>query len=138
MVVPIIVGIGITLAALTAKLTISAFRKYAVLTPQMIASLNNIKLTGVQSSDITLNDHLQFLTLKFPNTPFRNPMTEQEALLILGIKEDEILDLSKSLIKKRYRQLIILNHPDKNGSQYLSQKLNQAKEILENSYMINK
>lgn len=42
------------------------------------------------------------------------------------------------MIRDRYRRLMILNHPDKNGSQYLSQRINQAKDILDKSYMVNK
>ena len=62
-------------------------------------------------------------------------MTELEALLILGIEGDEIVNFNKKLLRDRYRKLMILNHPDKNGSQYMSQKINQAKYVLDNSYM---
>ncbi|KAG5417401.1 MDJ2 [Candida metapsilosis] len=63
-------------------------------------------------------------------------MTEQEALLILGIEGDDILNVDKKMVRDRYRKLMVLNHPDKQGSQYLSQKINEAKDVLDKSYMI--
>lgn len=65
-------------------------------------------------------------------------MTEQEALMIMGIEGDEIMHMDKKLLKERYRKLIVMNHPDKLGSQYLSQKINQAKDILDKSYLFKK
>ncbi|KAK6458713.1 mitochondrial chaperonin of the DnaJ family [Scheffersomyces xylosifermentans] len=140
MVLPIIVGIGATMVALTAKSTIAAYRKFVLLTPQMIASLNNIKLTDSESdSRLDKTDpnysHIRFLRSHYPNAPFKESMTEQEALLVLGIEGDEIMNFNKKMLRDRYRKLMILNHPDKNGSQYISQKINQAKEVLENSYI---
>lgn len=138
MVLPIVIGVGVTVVALGLKLTLSAYRKYAHLTPQMIASLNYIRLVNESNTHVTLNSHIRFLIDNYPNAPFMTPMTEQEALKILGIGSDEILNFNRDILKKRYRDLIILNHPDRNGSQYLTQKLNQAKEVLEKSYMINR
>ncbi|CAI5756610.1 unnamed protein product [Candida verbasci] len=145
MVVPIILGIGATLLALTTKATISAYKQYIHLTPAMIATLNNIKLTSFEdkySSTISKTDpnyhHYKFLTAKYPNRPFNTPMTEQEALFILGIEGDDILNVDKKMIRDRYRKLMNLNHPDKNGSLYISQKINEAKDILDKSYMVNK
>ena len=134
MVLPIIVGLGATIVALTAKATITAYKQYLHLTPAMIATLNNIKLINLESSmSINKSDpryaHYKYLRLKYPNRPFLDPMTEQEALLILGIEGNDILNLDKKMI---------LNHPDKNGSQYISQRINEAKDILDKSYMVNK
>ena len=108
----------------------------------MIATLNNIKLTNPIFSTLNKSDpnylHSKFLRLKYPNRTFLTPMTEQEALLILGIEGDDILNVDKKMVRDRYRKLMVLNHPDKQGSQYLSQKINEAKDVLDKSYMVNK
>lgn len=147
MVLPIVVGVGVTVVALTVRATISAYRQFLHLTPTMIATLNNIKLINYMdsSSSSSMNNksdprfqHYRYLRAKYPNRPFNDPMTEQEALLILGIEGNDILNVDKKMIRDRYRKLMILNHPDKNGSQYISQRINEAKDILDKSYMIKK
>lgn len=143
MVLPIVVGIGATVLALTGKATFQAVKKYQKLTPIMIANINHIKLTNFDN-DMSMNKsdprYYQYTYLKahYPNSGFKDPMTEQEALLTLGIEGDDILRLDDTMVRDKYRRLMMLNHPDKGGSQYLTQKLNQAKEILQNSYMIKK
>lgn len=148
MVLPIIVGIGVTLIALTTKSTISAIQKFKFLTPVMIASLNNIRIENdftTTSSHLMKNGKLHpdhemhsFIRSNFANAGFDDIMTETEALKIMGIDANEILKLDKKILKDRYRKLMIMNHPDKNGSQYLTQKINQAKDILDKSYMFKK
>ncbi|KAI3406728.2 MDJ2 [Candida oxycetoniae] len=144
MVLPIVGGLGVTIIALTVKASIKSYKQYINLTPQMIASLNGIKLTHTNDhlSKISKSDpryrHYKFLRSKYPNRNFLSPMTEQEALFILGIEGDDILNVNKAMIRDRYRKLMILNHPDKNGSVYLSQKINEAKDVLDKSYMVNK
>lgn len=143
MVLPIVIGLGATIAALTAKSTISAYRKYLLLTPYMIASLNNIRLNSptptTEGGKLHPHDSIhRFLRQKYPRTGFNDKMTEQEALMIMGIEGDEIMHMDKKLLKERYRKLMVMNHPDKQGSQYLSQKINQAKDILDKSYLFKK
>lgn len=136
MVVPIIAGLGITVAALMAKTTIAACGRYRKLTPQMIAAMNGIKVSyRDDTNNLTIYDELR---RRFPNSGFEERMTEREALLILGIEEHEIDLLDSKMVKDRYRKLMIQNHPDKNGSQYLSQKINQAKDVIEKSYLLKK
>ncbi|KAK6461796.1 mitochondrial chaperonin of the DnaJ family [Scheffersomyces coipomensis] len=141
MVLPIIIGVGATVIALTVKSTFAAYSKFVHLTPQMIASLNNIKLVRPNDNDINVSktdpnySHIKYLRLRYPHSGFKDPMTEQEALLIMGIEDDDIIKFNKTLLRERYRKLIILNHPDKSGSQYISQRINQAKDVLEKSYM---
>mmetsp|Transcript_9477 Transcript_9477/g.11879 ORF Transcript_9477/g.11879 Transcript_9477/m.11879 type:complete len:194 (-) Transcript_9477:92-673(-) len=57
---------------------------------------------------------------------FREPMDIQEAALILGCRE--IANLKT--IDKRFKKLMLLNHPDRGGSPYVASKLNEAKTIL--------
>lgn len=138
MVVPIIIGVGVTVLALTVKSTVSAANKFRHLTPAMIASLNNLK---PKPTDSTINsshphyDQINNIRNKYLNQGFNTRMNEREALLVLGIEPDDIMSLNKKIIKERYRKLMIMNHPDKNGSQYLSQKINEAKDILDKSYL---
>ncbi|KAF3992459.1 hypothetical protein FT663_00739 [Candidozyma haemuli var. vulneris] len=142
MVVPIIVGIGVTIAALTTRAAIATAQRYSRLSPQMIATLNNIRLE--RSNDTSLHDsgakaeHIRYLKGRFNNTGFQDRMTENEALLVLGIEANEISKLDRNLLRQRYRKLMVMNHPDKNGSQYISQKINEAKDVLEKSYLLKK
>ncbi|ORY01175.1 mitochondrial import inner membrane translocase subunit tim14 [Clohesyomyces aquaticus] len=59
---------------------------------------------------------------------FEPKMTRREAALILEMPERGI---TKELLRKKHRQLMLLNHPDRGGSPYLATKVNEAKEMLE-------
>lgn len=142
MVLPIVIGLVATVAALTGKAVVKTIARYERLSPHMIASLNKIRIEthlrdGPSKVDPN-NSHIQYLRSRFNNSGFPKVMTEREALLILGIEASDIASLNKDLLRKRYRALMILNHPDKSGSVYLSQKINQAKEVLEKSYLFKK
>jgi DnaJ family protein C protein 19 len=73
-------------------------------------------------------------------------MTRKEAALILEMPyacHDQTPSLrmqltppsergvTKELLRKKHRSLMLLNHPDRGGSPYLATKVNEAKEMLE-------
>ncbi|CAI6333150.1 unnamed protein product [Periconia digitata] len=59
---------------------------------------------------------------------FEPKMTRKEAALILEMPERGI---TKELLRKKHRSLMLNNHPDRGGSPYLATKVNEAKELLE-------
>ncbi|OAG29307.1 DnaJ -like subfamily C member 19 [Nematocida displodere] len=58
-----------------------------------------------------------------PHAGFLPEMTLSEALKILGTGSSIGVD-------RNYRQLLHRNHPDKGGSVYLTQKLNEARALV--------
>ncbi|EME88889.1 uncharacterized protein MYCFIDRAFT_129587, partial [Pseudocercospora fijiensis CIRAD86] len=59
---------------------------------------------------------------------FEKQMNRREAALILETSER---GATKEIIRKKHRQMMLLNHPDRGGSPYLATKINEAKEFLE-------
>ncbi|GME87879.1 unnamed protein product [[Candida] boidinii] len=131
MVLPILIAIGATVGALTAKAVLKTYSRCLRLTPTEIAKLN-----GYRTKDSHLYK-IDPLKLKFAQYPggFKKTMTESEALLILDITEPEdVLKLTPEILKKKHRKAMILNHPDKGGSPYLATKINLAKDTLEHGH----
>lgn len=56
-------------------------------------------------------------------------MTKREAALILGVSPSA----SKTKIKDSYRKVLLLNHPDRGGSPYIAAKINEAKDMMDNT-----
>jgi hypothetical protein len=53
-------------------------------------------------------------------------MTRAEALKVLGLPEEA----TEENVRAAHRKLIMSNHPDKGGSDYLASKINEAKDVL--------
>ncbi|KAI5191829.1 DnaJ-like protein subfamily C member 19 [Nematocida minor] len=56
---------------------------------------------------------------------FLGKMTVREGMEILGVAS-----LSRAAVYENYRRLLRGNHPDAGGSEYLAQKINEARDIL--------
>lgn len=57
---------------------------------------------------------------------FEEKMSRREAALILGVRETATVER----IKEAHRRVLLLNHPDRGGSAFLSAKINEAKDLL--------
>ena len=58
--------------------------------------------------------------------PAAGAMTRQEALSVLGLGANA----SREDIIEAHRRLMVKNHPDKGGSTFIAQQLNEAKRVL--------
>lgn len=57
---------------------------------------------------------------------FKSKMDLREALNILNLVSGQNLDK----VKESHRRLLLKNHPDRGGSNYLSIKINEAKDLI--------
>ncbi|QLL33120.1 hypothetical protein HG536_0E00300 [Torulaspora globosa] len=144
MVLPIIVGLAVTVAALTVRSGLRAWEAYRHLSPTVIARMNNVKIRSRRldfryspSYNGRLNDSLR-ARLEAYRGGFNAKMTESEAILVLDVSPEEIEILDEGLLKRKHRKAMLRNHPDKGGSPYLAMKINEAREVLEHSIMLRK
>lgn len=86
-----------------------------------------------RNSIANINEVINSILYKFVNesaTETNNEaagnMSRSEALKILGLTEDA----KSSDINQAYHNLMRSLHPDKGGSAYLAQKINEARDVL--------
>lgn len=63
---------------------------------------------------------------RFYDGGFEPEMTRREAALILGVRESA----AKDKVLAAHRKVMIANHPDAGGSDYIATKINEAKAKL--------
>ena len=73
-----------------------------------------------------INFIIQTFIKKQKNTKFSKKIEEQEAFEILGLKRGA----SRKEILDKYQELMKKNHPDKGGSDWITKKLNKARDTL--------
>ncbi|KAG0680434.1 hypothetical protein C6P40_000885 [Pichia californica] len=143
MVLPIIIGLGITIAALTAKATINTVTRCSKLNAIDIAKLNGIKIepnmfnTGkIWPIDNIYWRKFEELDDQMHFGGFNDKMNRYEALEILGFSREDAFKntITWEDIRQHHRKMMMSNHPDKGGSKFLAMKINTAKEILEKEY----
>lgn len=66
------------------------------------------------------------LILEMPYAPPSTPPRYHSRLTLCSER-----GITKELLRKKHRSLMLLNHPDRGGSPYLATKVNEAKELLE-------
>lgn len=66
---------------------------------------------------------------KYYKGGFEPKMSKREASLILGVSPSA----SKTKVKDAHKKIMLLNHPDRGGSPYLAAKINEAKDLMDNS-----
>jgi DnaJ family protein C protein 19 len=101
MATPLIVGAAVAAAALAGKYGIQAWQAFKARPP---------------------TPRLR----KFYEGGFQPTMTRREAALILGLREGAPADK----VKEAHRKVMVANHPDAGGSDYLASKVNEAKDVM--------
>ncbi|SCU80990.1 LAFA_0C02168g1_1 [Lachancea sp. 'fantastica'] len=145
MVLPIILGLGVTTVALTVRSGLRAWEVYKRLTPLMIAQLNGLRISASEArfqrqSSLRYADLSPQLRSRLNQYGggFYPKMTESEALLILGIDAREISTLNLDILKRKHRRAMLQNHPDRGGSPFLAMKVNEARDVLSHSIMLKR
>merc|ERR1711935_1277978 len=106
------VAIGVAVAAGTARYVLRAAQS-----PEVARTISGLRLPDFSN------------TMKgYYRGGFDEKMTRLEASKILGIP---VSKLDSKTTRAAHRRLLLSNHPDKGGSPYLAQKINEAKDFLD-------
>lgn len=144
-------GLAIAGSAIALKYAISAYEAYASQPPrsppqessatttqdQSSSNSNSSQSTqrasaGAESTNTATNDGASMFNFNswfarnFYDGGFEEKMTRREAALILGVRESSSIER----VKEAHRRILLLNHPDRGGSAFLSAKINEAKDLL--------
>jgi len=112
--IPLLVGLGLAGAVWVGRSAVRAYRQL------QIEKIGQQKATKMGSfTNVNINQR------KFIG-PFQPRMSQEEALLILGLKPG----CSKEQIKEAHRKIMRANHPDVGGSAFLASKINEARDVL--------
>ncbi|EJW02204.1 hypothetical protein EDEG_03358 [Edhazardia aedis USNM 41457] len=78
------------------------------------------------------NSFLKKIYYKLTLTGFKKKMDRKEAFNILGIGKKKFKDQKEfeKEVNSSYKKLMLINHPDRDGSAYLTQKITEAKKKL--------
>ena len=63
---------------------------------------------------------------RFYEGGFEASMSRREAALILGVRQSA----TEEKVKSAHKKIMIANHPDSGGSDYLAAKINEAKDMM--------
>ena len=63
---------------------------------------------------------------RFYEGGFEASMSRREAALILGVRQSA----TEEKVKSAHKKIMIANHPDSGGSDYLAAKINEAKDMI--------
>merc|ERR1712232_856057 len=147
--ISIVMGLGaVALTAKAGQYTIQAYEEWKKNRPAIVEEEESKPEQEEQSENTTKSDTKQqeqqqqseggkkenifekwfnlSVGSKYYEGGFEDKMTRIEAALILGVRESS----SVKRIKESHRKILMLNHPDTGGSNYIASKINEAKELL--------
>lgn len=123
----IVGGLVVFTAAASAHYALVAYKAYAAQKAAEAAANPTSNESKKESSSEEKTGFFDTLFARnYYDGGFEEKMTRREAALILGVRESATADR----IKDQHRKVLLLNHPDKGGSAYLSSKINEAKDLL--------
>lgn len=115
----VIVGLGLAAIGYAGRFALRVAPKVAENLEKKVA-----ELPKMQKPSFTFSS---FTDVKYHKGGFESKMSKREAALILGVSPNA----NKIKIKEAHKRVMLINHPDKGGSPFLSSKINEAKDIMD-------